>query len=111
VPDFKDSNFLDAADVAAMLRCDVSTVESKLREGIIPGVKIGRSWVVPKPALVAEMSAQARANSANLRALKERPVFDLRTPGSPASARPETAAKSAQPAYEATRPPGRRRVI
>lgn len=50
-----DPDFLTKDQVAELLQCDVLTVEEKARNGAIPGVKIGRSWVFVRSALVARM--------------------------------------------------------
>ena len=96
---FKDSAFLDADDVALLLRCDVSTVETKLRDGVIPGVKIGRGWIVPKPALVQVMSEQAIEHAAELRARRAPAAPSATT--SPA-ARPTQHSLNVKPANEPT---------
>ncbi|MPS30547.1 MAG: DNA-binding protein [Alcaligenaceae bacterium] len=59
---------LDVSDVAAMLRCDEKTVEMKTRDGDLPGLKFGRSWVYPRTALMARLSELAAMECAQRRA-------------------------------------------
>ena len=46
---------LEVDEVAALLKCDPETVESRTRCGDLPGLKFGRSWVYPKPALMSRL--------------------------------------------------------
>lgn len=43
--------FLTAVEVAELLHCDCGTVEDLLRRGELPGLKLGRSWIIPMDAL------------------------------------------------------------
>jgi excisionase family DNA binding protein len=49
------TDILDADAVAALLRCDVGTVEEKTRRGVLPAVKFGRSWIYPRAALMQRL--------------------------------------------------------
>jgi hypothetical protein len=46
---------LEVDEVAALLKCDPETVESRTRCGDLPGLKFGRSWIYPKPALMSRL--------------------------------------------------------
>jgi len=48
-------DILNAKAVAALLRCDVGTVEDKTRRGVLPAVKFGRSWIYPRAALMQRL--------------------------------------------------------
>lgn len=48
--------------VATMLECEPGTVETALRNRQLPGIKYGRSWVLPRDALLAELNRQAMEN-------------------------------------------------
>lgn len=48
---------LTTADVAAIIRAGVPAVRARLRDGTIPGYRIGESWVVFKPEIRAWLAA------------------------------------------------------
>lgn len=50
------SDILTKDEVAALLDCEPSTVEEKARTRELPGVKIGRSWVFPREALLKRLN-------------------------------------------------------
>lgn len=50
------SDILTKDEVAAMLDCEPSTVEEKARTRELPGVKIGRSWIFPREALMKRLN-------------------------------------------------------
>jgi excisionase family DNA binding protein len=54
-----DAELLSKEQVAELLRCEVVTVEEKTRSGEIPAVKIGRSWVYPRAALLQRLNELA----------------------------------------------------
>ena len=56
------NDILTTDEVADLLQCDVSTVENKLRQGELPGIKPGRSWMCPKVALLEVLNQQAHQN-------------------------------------------------
>lgn len=58
------SDILTETEVAELLDCEPSTVQSKARAGELPGVKIGRSWRFPRAALLDALNRQAQANTA-----------------------------------------------
>lgn len=55
-------DILTTDEVADLLQCDVETVELKLRQGELPGIKPGRSWMCPRQALLDSLNQQALAN-------------------------------------------------
>lgn len=57
---------IEIDEIAQALKCTSETVEAELRAGNLPGVKFGRSWVVPREAF------WQRINTLALRRLDER---------------------------------------
>ncbi len=53
-----------ADQVAQLCDCEPSTIEEATRERRFPGVKLGRSWVYPREAVLAALNSQALANVA-----------------------------------------------
>lgn len=87
---------LTAAKVAELLDCTQQTVEIAARDGRLPGLQFGRSWLFPQDALVEALRLQALAN------LRAAP------PASPPAA-PQWAAQGEQ-ALAFTAPPSRRKA-
>jgi excisionase family DNA binding protein len=56
------NDILTTDEVADLLQCDVVTVENKLRQGELPGIKPGRSWMCPRVALLEVLNQQAHQN-------------------------------------------------
>lgn len=52
---------------APLLDCTPATVEDRLRDGTLPGVKFGRSWLIPASALAQALHDQALAEAARRR--------------------------------------------
>lgn len=55
---------MDVAEVAILLKCEPAKVEELLRAGTLPGTKFGRSWVIPKTALMERLHDIALEESA-----------------------------------------------
>ena len=53
-----------ADQVAKLCDCEPATIEEATRERRFPGVKLGRSWVYPREAVLAALNSQALANVA-----------------------------------------------
>ncbi len=58
---------LTKGDVAEMLLCDEITVADRLRQGVIPGLKFGRTWIIPAGALLQRLNDIALEESAKRR--------------------------------------------
>ena len=58
---------LSAAAVARLLECEVSTVQARARDGSLPGLQIGQSWVFPEAALLARLNEMAAEQAATRR--------------------------------------------
>jgi excisionase family DNA binding protein len=52
---------LTKQEVAQLLDCELSTIEEKARTRELPGVKIGRSWIFPRQALLQRLNEIALA--------------------------------------------------
>lgn len=50
---------MDVEQVAAMLDCTPRTVEDNARDGTLPALKFGVSWVFPTAALLSRLSELA----------------------------------------------------
>ena len=57
------SDILTKDEVAALLDCEPSTIEEKARTRELPGVKVGRSWIFPREALLKRLNEMALGNS------------------------------------------------
>lgn len=66
-----DADVLTKDQVADLLQCDATTVEEHARNGDLPGVKYGRSWVFPRAALLARLNDVAQANPNRARTRRE----------------------------------------
>jgi excisionase family DNA binding protein len=58
----KMNDVLCEAEVAQLLDCEPSTIQTKARENELPGVKYGRSWLFPRAALLEVLNRQAMQN-------------------------------------------------
>lgn len=58
---------LTAEDAARLLRCEVGTVEEWLRDGRLVGLKLGRSWVLPRGAFFRRLDELAIEQAARRR--------------------------------------------
>lgn len=52
---------LTVEEAADVLRCTPATVMEELRSGNLPGVKIGKEWVIPTEAFYARLNELAVA--------------------------------------------------
>lgn len=74
-------------DLAAeLLLCEPLTVQAKAAAGELPGLKLGRSWVFPREALMSTLNAQALAQAA-ARAKPATPKAVLTKPAAPPNRR------------------------
>ena len=60
-------DILTKEQVAELLQCDVLTLEDKARNGELPGLKVGRSWVFPREALLQRLNEMALASPVKAR--------------------------------------------
>lgn len=56
-----NDEILNKDEVADLLDCEPSTVEEKARNCELPAVKIGRSWLFPRQALMQRLNEMALA--------------------------------------------------
>lgn len=54
-------------EVAELLACDKDTAAERLNSGDLPGLKMGRSWVIPEQALIQRMNEIALEEAAKRR--------------------------------------------
>ena len=54
---------LSAEYVATLLKCEGETVNTGAASGDLPGIKVGRSWVFPRAALVSRLNEKALEES------------------------------------------------
>jgi len=54
-------------EAAEFLECTVVQVMEELRAGTLPGVKIGKPWVIPRPAFFTAVNEMAVTAAAVLR--------------------------------------------
>lgn len=57
--------FFTVTKVAELLGCSEETVELETREGRLPGLKFGRSWVYPEQALTMILTSRAVVEMVN----------------------------------------------
>jgi excisionase family DNA binding protein len=66
-----DADILTKEQVADMLDCEVTTIEDKARSAQLPAVKIGRSWMFPRAALMQRLNEMALASQVQAKAKSE----------------------------------------
>lgn len=54
-----DAEILTVEDLAELFGCDSETVAARLISGDLPGVKVGRGWIVPRQALFERLNEKA----------------------------------------------------
>jgi excisionase family DNA binding protein len=54
-------DLLTVEQVAAAFECSAETVELEAREGLLPGIKLGRTWRFPRDALLQVLNDRALA--------------------------------------------------
>lgn len=63
----RDPDIVTAEDLAEVLGCTVETVNEKAAAGDLPGIKYGRRWVFPRPALMQRLTEKAIEDAARRR--------------------------------------------
>jgi hypothetical protein len=56
------NEILTVEDMAALLDCEPETVQARQRANDLPGVKVGKSWICPRSALLAVLHDKAMSN-------------------------------------------------
>lgn len=54
-----DAEILNVDDLAELFSCDKETAAARLISGDLPGVKVGRSWIIPRQALLERLNEKA----------------------------------------------------
>lgn len=68
-----------ADQVAALMGCSVKTVEAMARDGDLPGIKPGGSWIFPSGALASQLDRLALEQSRARKAPKP-PTATMQVP-------------------------------
>lgn len=64
-------------EASEFLECGEERILDLLREGVLPGVKLGRAWVIPSAPFYAAVERLAETEAALLRqSIKPTPVTD-----------------------------------
>ena len=58
------NDILDETEVAELLACEPSTVQTMARNGELPAVKFGKHWRFPRVALLEVVNRRALDNTA-----------------------------------------------
>jgi hypothetical protein len=59
-----DAEILTIDDLAELFTCDKETAAARLTSGDLPGVKVGRGWIIPRQALFERLNEKAREEAA-----------------------------------------------
>ena len=59
-----DAEILTVDDLAELFACDKETAAARLNSGDLPGVKVGRGWIIPRQALFERLNDKAREEAA-----------------------------------------------
>lgn len=62
---------------ARLLLCEEATVAEYLRAGLLPGLKFGRQWVIPRQAFLECLNALAIEQSTERRGRRAKPNAEL----------------------------------
>lgn len=109
-----DTEILTVEDLAAMFDCDEETASARLKCGDLPGLKVGRGWIIPRQALFERLNEMALEEAAARRARLEAARDDAQRRGKAAqaaSAAPSTATPAALLPTTQPKPRGRQRRI
>jgi hypothetical protein len=71
-----DPEILTIHDLATMFGCDKETAAARLTNGDLPGVKVGRSWIIPRQALFERLNDKAREEATARRELHANTLHD-----------------------------------
>lgn len=68
---------IGSTECAELLRCTAEQVEELAREGEIPGLKIGRSWLFVRSDLLVYLAQKARTEAETRRSKRQPGVTPL----------------------------------
>jgi hypothetical protein len=60
---------MEFQEACELLKCDASSLRSLLAASSVPGLRIGREWVIPRRAFIEGVNALAVARAEELRTL------------------------------------------
>lgn len=66
-----DYELLTVTDLSELFGCDTETAAARLICGDLPGVKVGRGWIIPRKALFERLNEKAHEEAALRRSLKD----------------------------------------
>ncbi len=66
-------DLLELDEAAKLARCSPATMAAGLRSGRYPGMKAGRSWVIPRAALIERINEIALEEAAKRRSPRAQP--------------------------------------
>lgn len=107
-----DTEILTVEDLAELFACDKETAAARLKCGDLPGVKVGRGWIIPRQALFERLNEMAREEAAARRAQLDSSRNEAQRRGKAAqaaSALPATKLPAALLPTTAPKPRGRQR--
>lgn len=61
---FADEEIFTVPELARLFNCDSETVSMRLLNGDLPGLKVGRGWIVPRKALFERLNEKAHEEAA-----------------------------------------------
>lgn len=76
-----DTEILTVDDLAKLFACDKETAAARLSTGDLPGVKVGRGWIIPRQALFERLNEKAKEESASRRAQQINALEDAQRRG------------------------------
>lgn len=79
---------LTVTDVASILRCDEETAAERVIKGDLPGVKFGRSWIIPAAAFFQRLNELALEEAEARRAERAKELQDAAAKAAKAAAAP-----------------------
>lgn len=99
-----DPEILGIEELAMRLRCKEEMASTLLAQGVLPGLKFGRSWIVPRHSLLLRLNKLA-LDQAEERAAKLKPSTSPEPSNAPASALAVVARPEPQQAGRGARRP------
>lgn len=63
-------DFYSVEEAAGLLDCTAETTVERIATGDVPGVKIGRSWIIPREAFIQRLNEMALQDAQSRRALR-----------------------------------------
>jgi len=103
-----DDEILTVDDLAKLFSCDKETAAARLTSGDLPGVKVGRGWIIPRQALFERLNQKALEEAAARREQQSVILEDAKRRGTKIRIRTETLS-STHPNIHLPKKKGRKR--